>query len=1195
MTKSKHVYNSQDSTTQLDSSIESTYVKLSPIEHILKKPGMYIGDIDFRNEKQFIYNKSIIHKEITWSPGLYKIVDELIVNAYDQSIRDKTLNIISVVLDNKSFSIFNDGIGIDVVLHPTHKIYIPELIFANLLTSTNYNDTEDRITGGTHGLGAKLSAIFSKKFIIEVWDSTRKLYYIQTYENNLSKISKPIIKKYKFAEITINSNIIINKGGVKITIEPDFNKFKTDSFSNDMIQLLSRRVIDLIGLTRDNIKIYLNNKYIKRENNFESYLQLYPSEHSWIISHCVKNPLWSFAIRFNDNDIPHISFVNGIFTNKGGKHVEYIIDLLLDKFQKIIGSNFTKKLLNDHITICLKSSIVNPTFNSQTKEELNTPITKFGVLNNVSMKCIIPDSFWSNIKNSPLLEQLKQALTLTNQKLLSKTDGSKKSKIKNLPKLEDANFAGTKKSHECTLILTEGDSAKATAISGISAIPNGRNYYGVYPLRGKLLNVREASPAQLMGNEEISNLKQIMGLKHGEDYTDDAKFNQLRYGRIVVLTDADVDGSHIKGLLMNFIHSQWPSLIKRTNFITSLATPILKAFKGNETLSFYNVSEYNTWLDDDESHKNWKIKYYKGLGTSTAVEAREYFVDVEDKLINYSWLESSADEDSSDELPYNKENDEDAILLAFEKSRADDRKVWLQNYDKNNVLLYEEKEVRFSKFIHSDMIHFSNDDLSRSIPSLIDGLKPSQRKILYGAFLRGLDKTEVKVAQLAGFVSDKAAYHHGEASLTGAIVNMAQNYMGSNNINVLKPNGQFGSRLHNGADSASPRYIWTQLEALTSIIFNPSDDAILNKQVEDNEPIEPEFYAPIIPMILVNGTHGIGTGFSTKVPPYDPKEIIQNIKNKLNNKSMNDMDPWWAGFEGQIAKIDDQNYEIYGTWSINDNKLIVTELPVGESTFGYKQFLEKLLEGDIEKKVVKPAGKAVKGKPAAKPKPAAKKEDNFIGYKEANTDTKVYFELEFTSGYLDKAKELDKTYHLCKKYSTSNMHLFDANGTIKKYATPLEIIDEYFYVRLDLYQKRKDHELAILQFQLRMISYKVKFILMIVEKKLVVNNKKKSDLESELEKLKFPRLGKNKDDEDGSYNYLLSMSIYNLTNEKIEELKKQESDKETEYEELDNLSIETIWLNELTKLEKEYDKWITYKEKEASSNKVSKKLKKSKK
>ncbi|NBY39668.1 MAG: hypothetical protein EBQ66_01840, partial [Flavobacteriia bacterium] len=568
------------------------------------------------------------------------------------------------------------------------------------------------------------------------------------WTENMSVIGKP-----KVTDVTTKTI----KPYIKVTFYPDLKRFNIKDLNNDHYNLFFRRAIDIAGINENKLKIYFNGELIKT-NNFKSYIDLhYPGETVYLDE---SNDRWKIGVIYKQDSNKTISFVNSINTYCGGTHCAYVSDNII---KTLINDHILKKsknikvspqLLKDNLIFFINSTIENPSFSSQCKDTLTTKVDKFG------SKYTPQAAFIKKLAKCGIVEYIVELANFKENNSLKKTDGKKLVRISGIPKLDDANKAGTKDSNKCSLILTEGDSAKTFAVSGLSVI--GRDYYGIFPLKGKLLNVREASPTQIMGNEEISNLKQIMGLKHGEDYTDDAKFNQLRYGRIVVLTDADVDGSHIKGLLMNFIHSQWPSLIKRTNFITSLATPILKAFKGNETLSFYNESEYNAWLDSDESHKNWKIKYYKGLGTSTAVEAREYFVDVEDKLINYSWLESSADEDSSDDLPYNKEDDEDSILLAFDKSRSDDRKIWLHNYDKNNVLLYEEKEVRFSKFIHSDMIHFSNDDLSRSIPSLIDGLKPSQRKILYGAFLRGLNKDEVKVAQLAGFVSDRAAYHHGE-------------------------------------------------------------------------------------------------------------------------------------------------------------------------------------------------------------------------------------------------------------------------------------------------------------------------------------------------------------------------------------------------------------------------------------------------
>jgi DNA topoisomerase-2 len=1162
------------------SNLTKKYNKLSQREHVLVRSGMYIGPVELSNEETWIYddeNIKIFKKEIKFSPGFLKILDEVVVNAADHSQIDKTCDTIKIEYNKEEgyISVWNNGDnGVPIEEHHEHKTLVPSMIFGELLSGSNFDDDNERTVGGTNGLGCKLANIFSTRFIVEVIDHKNKKKFVQEWSNNMEAVGK--------ASVTKSSN---KNSNIKVTFYPDFKRFGISDLNNDHYNLFYRRAIDIAGMNK-NLKVYFNEKLIKT-NNFKSYIDLhFPNETVYLDE---SNDRWTVGVLYKqDSNNEVISFVNSINTYRGGTHCNHVIDNII----KILINDYIKKkekdikispqLLKENFVFFINSTLVNPTFASQSKDTCTSKPDKFG------SKYIPQQAFLKKLAKCGIVEQVIELVKFKESSSLKKTDGKKQVRLMGIPKLDDANKAGSKDSGKCSLILTEGDSAKTFAVSGLSVI--GRDYFGVFPLKGKLLNVREAAPAKIGANEEITNLKKIIGLKSGEDYSTDEKFNQLRYGRIVILTDADVDGSHIKGLVMNFIHSQWPSLINRPNFIASLATPIVKATKGSETLSFYNLPDYDKWLESNETHKNWKIKYYKGLGTSTAVEAREYFVDIEDKLIIYEHQKpETEDQEQIDDftLPYKNNNDEDAILLAFEKARADDRKIWLQNYDKNDVLLYENKRVRYHEFIHSDLIHFSVDDLSRSIPSLIDGLKPSQRKILYGAILRGLDKTEVKVAQLAGFVSDKAAYHHGEASLTGAIIGMAQNYMGSNNINILKPNGQFGSRLvSSGADSASPRYIWTKLEDITSIIFNHSDIPILNNLFEDSEPIEPEYYAPIIPMILVNGSQGIGTGFSTKVPCYNPLEIINNLKNKLkSNKDFETMDPFWYGFEGSVVKIDETNYEIYGRYEIRNNKLIITELPVGESTNGFKEYLENLLVPEEKTAAVN------KSKGAKKKVVKTKSSNPFLDYKENNTDTRVYFELEFESGYLESAKDLDKTFHLCKKYSTNNMHLFDANGVIKKYDSPVEIMNEYYKIRLELYGKRKAYELDVLEYQLKVISNKVKFIMMIVDKKLIINNKKRSELETELEKLKFDKLGKNKAD----YDYLLSMPIYNLTIEKIEELKKQEKDKETEYEELDKLSIEQIWLNELNKLEKEYEKFVNNKMKDSQNHKKEKKEKKSKK
>jgi len=1088
-------------------SIKDTYIKLSPIEHILKKPSMYIGDVDLRYEKQLIYSNTIIEEYINWSPGLYKIIDELIVNVYDQTLRDTTLKNISTEIYSSHFIILNDGIGIDIVIHPTYNIYIPELIFANLLTSTNYNDDQERITGGTHGLGAKLSVIFSTKFILEVWDKKRKLYYQQIFENNLSTIHKPIIKK------TFN-----NEGGVKITIYPDFSKFKVNEFDDNMIKLIKRRIIDLTALCRNDIIINLNNK--KLNSGFEEYLKLYESEYKWIIGKCLKNKHWKLAIRYNDNLLDtHISFVNGIFTNKGGKHIDYILDLLLNKFQKIINPDITKKIINENITICLISSIINPTFNSQTKEELNTPINKFG------FECKIDNIFWDTIINSSIYNLLNEIVSLQHKKILSKLDGTKKQKIKYISKLEDANYAGTKKSINTTLILTEGDSAKATAISGISVIPNGRNYFGVYPLRGKLLNVRDASTQQINNNQEINDIKKILGLKIGTIY-DENNINELRYGSVMIMTDADEDGTHIKGLIINFFDYFYPSLLKIEGFIKILVTPLVKATKNNEILHFFNMRSYKTWKEQTDTI--WKIKYYKGLGTSTRYEAEQYFKNIDNNIINI----------------LNKDTNKD-ILLAFSKDKITERKSWLLNYEPEKILeLNPPTTITIKDFVHRELIHFSNYDNIRSIPSLSDGFKPSQRKVLYACLKRNLIN-ELKVAQLASNVAETSAYHHGETSLILTIINMAQNYVGSNNLNLLKPQGQFGTRLMGGKDHSSARYIYTLLENYVFKIFKKIDNELLEYLEDDGIKIEPKFYLPIIPTILINGTEGIGTGFSTFIPNYNIKDIILWIKNKLSNKiNNNELIPYYKYFKGNIIKYDDTTWLSQGILNIDEknNQIIITELPIKYWTNDYKDFLEELIS---QNKI-------------------------FKSYTNMSSDIDINFIIKFNSEHFNDInnmyntfddKNLNLLYKYLKLYKTikiSNMTLYDVNHKIKLYNSPYQILEEFYNWRIEFYNKRKILIINKLNQEINYINNQIKFINLVNKNNLFI----KDDIyiNNFLEKNKIDKY-------NNSYDYLTTMTFKSFNKNNIDKLNNNLNNLTNELKQIKDKNYKNIWLDDLIELE----------------------------
>jgi DNA topoisomerase II len=1082
------------------------FEKKTPREHVLARPDTYIGDIEKTTGKMDIYNidtHTIENEEISYVPGLYKCFDELLVNARDASQTDKKCDTIKVEINQEKnyIRITNNGNGIPLDEHPEHKMLVPHMIFGEMLTSSNYDDTKARTTGGRNGYGAKLANIFSEKFEVEIVNKKSKKKYKQTWTENMNKFSKP--------KITDNSG----EGYVQVTFYPDLKKFGLDSLTDDHFKLFHRRTMDIACVSSSKMKVFFNGKKIN-ENAFKKYIELYYPKSEIFFDE--SNERWKIGCLYiPDSNSKVVSFVNGISTYNGGTHVNHVCDQVVKPLIEAIKKKekdlkITPAIIKDNLVFFVNSVIENPAFSSQTKDTLTTKVVKFGSSYKVN------DTFIKKLMKSGIMNLAIQLAKVKEESQIKRQDGSKTIRLKGIPKLEDANLAGGRQSKNCALILTEGDSAKAFAMAGLSII--GRDKYGVFPLKGKLLNVREASVKQRMGNDEITNLSKIIGFKHSIDYKKDEEYNKLRYGKIIILTDQDVDGSHIKGLLINYIQCLYPGLVERNGFITSLSTPIVKAFKGKEEKIFYNLTEYDKWK---EGKKNWKIKYYKGLGTSTSKEAKEYFHNIESKLVLYQW---------SDDEGLN------AITLAFEKSRADDRKKWLLAYDKDEILENSEKKVSYENFINLELKHFSNDDNMRSIPCMIDGLKPSQRKILFGSYLRNLDKDEVKVSQLAGFVSDKACYHHGEASLMGAIVGMAQNYVGSNNVNVLVPNGQFGTRLKGGKDSASPRYIWTQISDTATKIFRKSDFPILNHQVDDGIPIEPEYYAPIVPMILVNGCEGIGTGFSTKIPPHNLDSIINNIYRIMDGDKFKFMKPYWNNFQGNVKKIDKNNFEINGVYETDkkNNTIKITELPVGEWTTNYKEFLEKQLEN---------------------------KQKHFIGYKDNNTDVSVYFELQFDDEfwYSFEPEEFEKKWKLVKKYSTTNMHLYNKEGRIQKYNSVKEILYEYYEIRLELYQKRKDYQLNILKNQLDMISYKVKFILMILEKKIKINNKKKKEIETKLEEEKFPKF-------DNNYNYLLGMQLYSLTYEKIEELKKTKDEKEAEYNKLKNLTPCDMWRLELEEI-----------------------------
>jgi DNA topoisomerase-2 len=1151
-------------TTAVDKQLAQKYQKKTDKQHVLDTPDTYTGSMSMTDYDTFVFvneTNSIVAKQISIVPGLYKIIDEAAVNTRDQSVRMKDtiaqnpsadvypVTEIDITVDEKEgiITMYNNGNGIDVAKHPTENIWIPELIFGHLRTSTNYDQTQKKTTGGKNGFGIKLAFIWSTEGRIETVDHTRGLKYVQEFGKNLDVIKPPVITKCSKKPYTI------------VTFKPDYKRMGLSGLTPDMMALLKRRVYDLAAVTDKTVKVKYNSELVPVKN-FLHYVDLYVGNKATTDRvHEEANERWEYVVCLAPKEeFTQVSFVNGIFTGKGGKHVDYILNQIVKKMTALIKQkkkvDVKPNTIKEQICLFVRCIIDNPAFDSQTKDFMNTPVADFG------SSCEVSDKFIEKAAKLGIMDAACALTEVKTTKTLKKQDGTKTKSVRGIPKLVDANDAGGPNSANCILILCEGDSAKAGIMSGLST--SDRNTIGIYPLRGKLFNVRGETAKRISEVKEIHEIKQIMGLEAGKKYTPETAKSQLRYGKIVLMTDQDLDGSHIKGLCINFIDYEWESLLAIPGFISFINTPIIKAHKGSQELVFYNDGEYQQWHQtqlEQNQLKGWTFKYYKGLGTSTGKEFKEYFANK--KIVNFIST---------------GEYSRDAIDKVFNKKRAPDRKIWLEQYDREFYLDTNRSDVPYEDFIAQEMIHFSKYDCERSIPNGVDGLKTSQRKILFTCLERKLT-SEVKVAQLGGAVSEKSRYHHGEVSLYGAIINMAQNFVGSNNINLLEPNGQFGTRLQGGDDAASERYICTQLNKITRLIFPVADDPILDYQDDDGTQVEPVFYVPIIPMQLVNGSKGIGTGFSTDIMNYNPLTIIDYVASKLNDDSTSTsplLVPYYQGFKGTITPISESKYLIKGVYQVlSDKQVRVTELPVGFWTQDFKNHLEDLIE---VKPVSTPADESKgKGKGKGKAKNTVSQVKDYI---DMSTDTTVDFTITFAPGVIAALKDeptengctaLEKLLKLYTTRTTTNMHVFDENEKLIKFDKPEELITKYMQVRMDYYVKRKAYQVLALEKETCVLSNKARFISELLDDTLDLRKKKMAEVSALLKSRGYDSI-----DEDVDYKYLVRLPMDSVTEENIAKIMKERDVKQSELIELKAMTEKQLWLNELALLRSEYIKMI---------------------
>jgi DNA topoisomerase-2 len=1118
------------------------YKKLELHSQILLRPDTYIGSCKLVNETVYVKTENMIkEKDIKYPEGLIRIFIEVLSNAIDNTWRSLQEGIIPKfikinITEEGKVSVWNDGKNIPLDIHPEEKVYIPEMIFGQLLTSSNYNDDEERKTSGRNGYGVKLSSIFSSNFNIEIYNKDAGKIYRQEWKDNMYKKGEPTIKSKGFPKSVEDGK----NGYTMVEFIPDFKRFNLDKFTPDILSLYEKLVYDTaMTVSLKGVKVMFNGELVKI-NNLKDYVNLYFSELQKDMM--LLSSKDCKVVLCPSNDFTQVSFVNGIYTKDGGVHVKKWTETVFKPIAEKINDGLKGKghidisHIKKHFFIFIYADLVNPSFKSQNKTFLDGPQVEAEIKDN-EIKKLMKWGFVDKIKDSLKTKELNTLKTETERKRgLVDVDG-----------LKDANFAGKKvKNIDCILCVTEGDSANTYAVAGMKyglkfngKEVKGRDYIGSLPIRGKFLNVRNASIQSLLKNSEVKSLIQALGLQYDVDYSIDENYKKLRYGRLMALTDADNDGYHITGLLFNFIHSLFPTLAKRKGFFNLMRIPIVK-IGGKHNKSFFTQYAAEEYINKNNPKKD-DIKYFKGLGTAQDEDIEEDF--------GRRLVEFEVDE-GGDKMMDN----------IFGKENADFRKEWIMNYEQKPSKEgkdYTVEDLTITEFLNNEMILFSIDDCKRSIPSMIDGLKESQRKILFSAFKRKLNYNDksIKVAQFSGYVAEHSGYHHGEQNLVDTTIKMAQTFVGSNNIPLFFNEGQFGSRTMNGSDAASGRYLFTKLNMATRHLFRVEDDDFLKDRIEEGETVEKDFYVPIVPTILVNGcSAGIGSGFSSSIPSYKLEDIITQINRWLDKQDFEEIVPWYRDFKG-VIKVDGKKVITEGVYQhVKENTYRVTELPIGKSNISIDKYETFLKELQKEKKITSFSSNCT----------------------ESNVDFTISVPSEFEVNH--------KNLNLLDAVHTSNMVMFDPENKIKKYDSVKDILEEFCSVRYSLYEVRKEGIIKDMENELKYLKNKINFITEIVNNTISLKERDDESLNKELTTKKY-------DMKEGSFDYLLNIQVRSMTSKRIKELKDKETDLKHQLNRYRIKTIKDIWTGELHELVTEYNKWASFE----NGRKVSLKDKKAKK
>jgi DNA topoisomerase II len=1159
-------------------------------------------------------------EDIDYCEVFYNTFKEVLENALDRQFEDETINLIEVTIDRETgwISVRNTGEGIPVTEYESKdpetgkmtKHWTPEVVFTKLWSGSNFDDSKKRYTGGRNGMGVKITIVFAKEAHVVTADTIRKKRFRQSYRDNMSSIGKPSIAKHRSS-----------KGFTEIRYLPDYEKMGIpDGMSDTDEQMLIARVLQAASCSHKRVRVKLNGVTVPVANvrdlasTFEvprSMLGLPPLEKDELESEdgtsTDEDPLVKpdpkllpfdqvvnkkGAVVYQVCALPKdtlgkhdsMGFVNSIVCNRG-THVSMARSTVEDCLKNAVkrslkdkNANVSFRNIRSRMFLIVNAVVDSPTFGGQTKEELSSSLKV-----NWKGDRVAPVFLRRLVANTGVVARVTADIMRKDLKSALKDSGmSRGSRYVVSDKYKQAKYKGRR---HCTLYLCEGQSAMASLLSAFSVMVGGGNTNGALAFKGNPMNVRVGKEDQknirekrikaMLENPELKLLCKVLNLRYGVKQS----IKDLSYQCVVVFSDQDVDGAHILGLVYNFFSECAPWILEQDkNFIRRMPTPIVRLARKRGTaapISFYSLPSFRQWGDaNPEWTATWNAKYYKGLGTSVNEEVQEYFEDR--SPVAMAWTG-----------PKSRRMIEDM----FEQKRSHRRKELIRNvHDPDASLDYTLTHIPIERFMEVEGLQFSVATVVRAIPSVVDGWKPSQRKIMHTFMSKSISK-DLKVNVAGSRVTEATMYHHGEKSLNDAIVRLAQGHWGTNNINLLVPSGQFGSRLSDREDHAAVRYISTRLEPITSRLFPKADEVALRYLEDEGHVIEPEHYAPILPTTLINGARGVATGWKSTVPCHNPMSVAAVVEAMLKSpklekeENLPSLTPWYRGFRGTIEKMEEgDKYVVRGVYRIEGTVITITELPVGTWTNKYKKFLEQFVVSSA--KVSVDDGK----------KKDTKKQKNKYGEfieqvdDSETTDLTVHLVLHCKEGAeWDKVKNnLVSVLGLEKSIDVSDMNLIDAEGNIKCYKTVYDIIRDFFRARRACYIRRKEILSQKLRTAIETLRLKRRFILTVISGNLELHGHSKKELCQQLEDMEFPPLppagpikqlassednGGSGPDSSEPFGYLLGMRMWSLTEERQEQMKAEIAKKKAELKTLETTRVEDMWLTDIEAFKSEYPKY----------------------